>query len=229
MRTAIIIICTIIGLLELMVIVAYFSIFNGSISTNNQDWGLFIQIFNGLIMMILTGVNIYIFYKLNITIENKNQERNIKAKIDNIQSVLTELRVQQYKEIRNLISDIMIELLQENYSLKNLDVLQKKLMEMEQSCLYKDESLGGFSSFNPFINDILDLIKEIIQNPQTSSYESQIEQLKVFLNAVEFYIFGQMLASKEVSNYVLQHKEEVDNTICCMADFANKIENRNNL
>lgn len=229
MRTAIIIICAIIGLLELMVIVAYFSIFNGNISTNNQDWGLFIQIFNGLIMAILTGVNIYIFYKLNITIENKNQERNIKAKIDNIQSVLTELRVQQYKEIRNLISDIMIELLQENYSLKNLDVLQKKLMEMEQSCLYKDESLGGFSSLNPFINDILDLIKEIIQNPQTSSYESQIEQLKVFLNAVEFYIFGQMLASKEVSNYVLQHKEEVDNTICCMADFTNKIENRNNL
>lgn len=223
MRTAIIIICTIIGLLELMVIVAYFSIFNGSISTNNQDWGLFIQIFNGLIMAILTGVNIYIFYKLNITIENKNQERNIRAKIDNIQSVLTELRVQQYKEIRNLISDIMIELLQENYSLKNLDVLQKKLMEMEQSCLYKDESLGGFSSLNPFINDILDLIKEIIQNPQTRSYESQIEQLKVFLNAVEFYIFGQMLASKEVSNYVLKHKEEVDNTICCMADFANKI------
>lgn len=125
MRTAIIIICAIIGLLELMVIVAYFSIFNGNISTNNQDWGLFIQIFNGLIMAILTGVNIYIFYKLNITIENKNQERNIKAKIDNIQSVLTELRVQQYKEIRNLISDIMIELLQENYSLKNLDVLQK--------------------------------------------------------------------------------------------------------
>lgn len=96
-------------------------------------------------------------------------------------------------------------------------------MEMEQSCLYKDESLGGFSSLNPFINDILDLIKEIIQNPQTRSYESQIEQLKVFLNAVEFYIFGQMLASKEVSNYVLKHKEEVDNTICCMADFANKI------
>lgn len=127
MRKTIIIICTIIGLLELMVIVAYFSIFNGNISTNNQDWGLFIQIFNGLIMAILTAVNIYIFYKLNITIENKNQERNIKEKIDKVQSVITQLRVNQYEEIRSLITDVKVELMRNVFNPQNIFKLQKNL------------------------------------------------------------------------------------------------------
>ena len=51
MKKSIITICTIIGLLELGVIVAFFCVFNEGISIDNQDWGTFIQIFEGFIMV----------------------------------------------------------------------------------------------------------------------------------------------------------------------------------
>lgn len=234
MRKTIIIICTIIGLLELMVIVAYFSIFNGSISTNNQDWGLFIQIFNGLIMAILTGVNIYIFYKLNITIENKNQERNIKEKIDKVQSVITQLRVNQYEEIRSLITDVKVELMRNVFNPQNIFKLQKKLMEMDQSFLYKSSDLGYDSFLFPVIEDILDK-KDIIMNEIKNSknnkipnYLPLIERLTDFLHIVEFYIFGQMLTQKEIESYISKNKEDVDCTIRCIDEFAEELANKMN-
>lgn len=234
MRTAIIIICTIIGLLELMVIVVYFSIFNGSISTNNQDWGLFIQIFNGLIMAILTGVNIYIFYKLNITIENKNQERNIKAKIDNVQSVLTQLRVNQYEEIRSLITNVKVELMQETFNPQNIIQLKKKLMEMDQSFLYKSSDLGNDSFLFPVIEDILEKIETLMnkikdaKNNKIPNYTPLIERLIDFLHIVEFYIFGQMLTQKEIESYISKNRDDVDCTIRCIDEFAEELANQMN-
>ena len=234
MRKTIIIICTIIGLLELMVIVAYFSIFNGSISTNNQDWGLFIQIFNGLIMAILTAVNIYIFYKLNITIENKNQERNIKEKIDKVQSVITQLRVNQYEEIRSLITDVKVELMRNVFNPRNIFKLQKKLMEMDQSFLYKSSDLGYDSFLFPVIEDILDT-KAIImnefkntENNKIPNYTPLIERITDFLHIVEFYIFGQMLTQKEIESYISKNKDDVDCTIRCINEFAEELANKMN-
>lgn len=234
MRKTIIIICTIIGLLELMVIVAYFSIFNGSISTINQDWGLFIQIFNGLIMAILTAVNIYIFYKLNITIENKNQERNIKEKIDKVQSVITQLRVNQYEEIRSLITDVKVELMRNVFNPQNIFKLQKKLMEMDQSFLYKSSDLGYDSFLFPVIEDILDK-KDIImnefkntENNKIPNYTPLIERITDFLHIVEFYIFGQMLTQKEIESYISKNKDDVDCTIRCINEFAEELANKMN-
>lgn len=234
MRKTIIIICAIIGLLELMVIVAYFSIFNGNISTNNQDWGLFIQIFNGLIMAILTAVNIYIFYKLNITIENKNQERNIKEKIDKVQSVITQLRVNQYEEIRSLITDVKVELMRNVFNPQNIFKLQKKLMEMDQSFLYKSSDLGYDSFLFPVIEDILDK-KDIImnefkntENNKIPNYTPLIERITDFLHIVEFYIFGQMLTQKEIESYISKNKDDVDCTIRCINEFAEELANKMN-
>lgn len=217
-----------------MVIVAYFSIFNGNISTNNQDWGLFIQIFNGLIMAILTAVNIYIFYKLNITIENKNQERNIKEKIDKVQSVITQLRVNQYEEIRSLITDVKVELMQNVFNPQNIFKLQKKLMEMDQSFLYKSSDLGYDSFLFPVIEDILDK-KDIImnefkntENNKIPNYTPLIERITDFLHIVEFYIFGQMLTQKEIESYISKNKDDVDCTIRCINEFAEELANKMN-
>ena len=72
MKKGVITICVIIGLLEVMLVIAYFSVFNGAISTDHQDWNTFLQIFNGFVMAILTAFNIYIFYQLTVAIEDKN-------------------------------------------------------------------------------------------------------------------------------------------------------------
>ena len=107
MKNTIIAISVVIGLLELGVIIAYFYIFNGAISSANQDWDTFIQIFNGLVMTVLTAVNIYIFYQLTVAIEDKNQERIIKQKISDAQTIITQMRLGEYERVKSLINDII--------------------------------------------------------------------------------------------------------------------------
>lgn len=127
MKRTIIAVCTIIGLLELAMIVIYFVVFNGGLSTANNDWDTFIQIFNGFIMTILTAVNIYVFYHLTIVIEDKNQERAVKEKVFEAQSVITQMRVKQYEEVRNLIYNVISIIAKKIRIMGNLIYYIKKL------------------------------------------------------------------------------------------------------
>ena len=174
-------------------------------------------------MAIFTAVNIYIFYNLTITIENKNHERNIKVKIDNVQSVITQLRVKQYEDIRSLICDIKVELMQKYYNPHNIHKLKKKLMEMDESFLYKSYNLNDSSYMFPIIKTIIyttqNIEKGIKKNIEVNC-EPLIEQLTDFLHIVEFYIFGQMLTSSETANYISENKDNIDCSLKCIDDFA---------
>ena len=131
MKKTIIAVCAIIGLLELAMIVIYFVVFNGGISSTNQDWDTFIQIFNGVIMTVLTAVNIYVFYHLTVVIEDKNQERAVKEKVFEAQSVITQMRVKQYEEVRTLIYDVISIIAKNKDDNGSLELLQKKIIELQ--------------------------------------------------------------------------------------------------
>ena len=141
MKNIIKVICIIIGLLELVMIIAYFVTFDGGISTANQDWDTFIQIFNGVIMTILTAVNIYVFYHLTVVIEDKNQERAVKEKVFEAQSVITQMRVKQYEEVRTLIYDVISIIANKKDDNGKFDLLHKKIAELDESFLFKNSKL----------------------------------------------------------------------------------------
>ena len=225
MKNTITAICVGIGLLELVVIVSYFCIFNGAISSANQDWDTFIQIFNGLVMAVLTAVNIYIFYQLTVAIEDKNQERTVKQKVSDAQSVITQMRVSQYEEMRNIVSDVRVDAYTHKYNSENLMLLKKKMMAIDMSMLFKNDILEHDSFLFPAIDDICKKCEKIEQQKAYTDEDitSFVESLSLLLKQMENYIILQQLRDADVIDYIQENREQIDSVLNCIITLMQKI------
>ena len=225
MKNTIIAISVVIGLSELGVIVAYFCVFNGTISSANQDWDTFIQIFNGLVMTVLTAVNIYIFYQLTVAIEDKNQERTVKQKVSDAQSVITQMRVSQYEEMRNIVSDVRVDAYTHKYNSENLMLLKKKMMAIDMSMLFKNDILEHDSFLFPAIDDICKKCEKIEQQKAYTDEDitSFVESLSLLLKQMENYIILQQLRDADVIDYIQENREQIDSVLNCIITLMQKI------
>lgn len=222
MKKAIIAICTVIGLLELFVIIAYFRIFNGEISTVNQDWDTFIQIFNGLVMAILTAVNIYIFYQLTVAIEDKNQERIIKQKISDAQTIITQMRLGEYERVKSLINDIIKDIRCKIINEQRLFSLIKELESISSSLLFKNGKISEQGVLNDTTNNILSLTKNVATLSSNEKLrEELIAALKTYILIMEIYIVGQLVSSEDIEKYIRKRMDtpEIDCTISCITEL----------
>lgn len=220
MKRTIIAVCTIIGLLELAMIAIYFVVFNGGLSTANNDWDTFIQIFNGFIMTILTAVNIYVFYHLTVVIEDKNQERAVKEKVFEAQSVITQMRVKQYEEVRNLIYDVISIIANKKDDNGKFDLLHKKIVELDESFLFKNSKLDDPSMVEDIGLEILKGIKDIQNGTNKDDF---IVKLTRYIKFLEIYIVGQMITTdNDVANYVSKNTDNIDSTASCIVQFFNR-------
>ena len=222
MKNTIIAISVVIGLLELGVIIAYFNIFNGAISSANQDWDTFIQIFNGLVMTVLTAVNIYIFYQLTVAIEDKNQEPAVKEKVFEAQSVITQMRVKQYEEVKVLIYDVIAVIAKKKKENGELDLLHKKLVELDNSLLFKNYKLQDASVLESANMKIIDVIKRIKANEYGINIDAFLSSLTAYIKLVETYIISQMIIDKDVERYVCDNAHNIDCTISCVVQVLDK-------
>ena len=92
-------------ILLFVAVVLYVPVFGCRLSESNADWGAFGNFFWGLGTMLLTGLNVYVFYRLTTTIEVSRKEREERAlaydkkklEIDTQQSILKDL--QQIKRL----------------------------------------------------------------------------------------------------------------------------------
>lgn len=222
MKKIIITVCAIIGLLELGVIVAYFCIFNGEISTVNQDWDTFIQIFNGLVMAILTAVNIYIFYQLTVAIEDKNQERIIKQKISDAQTIITQMRLGEYERVKSLINDIIKDIRCKIINEQRLFSLIKELESISSSLLFKNGKISEQGVLNDTTNNILSLTKNVATLSSNEKLrEELIAALKTYILIMEIYIVGQLVSSEDIEKYIRKRMDtpEIDCTISCITEL----------
>ncbi len=66
------------GILVLLIVawVVYIFHFSQDISGNNADWGNFGDFFWGLGTMLLTGLNVFVFYRLTIVLHEADTKRN---------------------------------------------------------------------------------------------------------------------------------------------------------
>ena len=222
MKKIIITVCAIIGLLELGVIVAYFCIFNGAISSANQDWDTFIQIFNGLVMAILTAVNIYIFYQLTVAIEDKNQERIIKQKISDAQTIITQMRLGEYERVKSLINDIIKDIRCKIINEQRLFSLIKELESISSSLLFKNGKISEQGVLNDTTNNILSLTKNVATLSSNEKLrEELIATLKTYILIMEIYIVGQLVSSEDIEKYIRKRMDtpEIDCTISCITEL----------
>lgn len=222
MKKTIIAICSVIGLLELVIIIAYFCVFSGKISTANQDWDTFIQIFNGLVMAILTAVNIYIFYQLTVAIEDKNQERAVKEKVFEAQSVITQMRVKKYEEISTLIYDVLARIVQKTNNSGDLTLLMKKLSEIDDSLLFKNYHLDEPSMLADQSLTIIDNYNNLNADFNNANLASLASSLAAYLQIMEMHIVGQMIIDRDVEAYVRDENNILDCTISCVKQVLDK-------
>lgn len=223
MRKVIITTCIVIGLLEVMLVIAYFSIFNGAISTDHQDWDTFIQIFNGLVMTVLTAMNIYIFYKLTVVIENKNQERAVKEKVFEAQSVITQMRVRQYEEVSTLIYDVLACVAQRKKDNGEFTLLMKKMTEIDNSFLFKNYHLDDPSMLSSQSHAIVENYKKLTNDFNDANFESLCTSLSAYQKLMEMHIVGQMIIDNDVEAYVRDKNNNLDCTMACVKQVLEEI------
>lgn len=222
MKKTIVVICTVIGLLELTVIVAYFCVFNGTISSANQDWDTFIQIFNGLVMSILTAINIYIFYQLTVAIEDKNHKRAVKEKVFEAQSIITQMRVKKYEAVSSLIYDVIACVLQRKKDDGEQTLLMKKLAEIDGSLLFKNYHLEDAPILEGISQTVITNLENLRTNFNDTNLQALLSSLTAYLRLMEIHIVGQMVIDKDVEAYIKDDDNNVDCTISCVRQVLEK-------
>lgn len=222
MKKVIITTCIVIGLLEVMLVIAYFSIFNGAISTDHQDWNTFLQIFNGFVMAVLTAVNIYIFYQLTVAIEDKNQKRAVKEKIFEAQSVITQMRVKQYEEVSTAIYNVIAVIIRRKADNGEQESLLKKLAEIDGSLLFKNYHLTDAPILQELSKQIMTGFETLALNNNKDNMESLLNSMTAYLRLMETYIVSQMIIDKDVEAYIKDDDNNVDCTISCVRQVLEK-------
>ena len=222
MKKGVITICVIIGLLEVMLVIAYFSVFNGAISTDHQDWNTFLQIFNGFVMAILTAVNIYIFYQLTVAIEDKNHTRAVKEKVFEAQSIITQMRVKKYEAVSSLIYDVIACVLQRKKDEGEQTLLMKKLAEIDGSLLFKNYHLEDAPILEGISNTVITNLENLRTNFNDTNLQALLSSLTAYLRLMEIHIVGQMVIDKDVEAYIKDDDNNVDCTISCVRQVLEK-------
>ena len=176
---------------EIVLLVMYFKIFNGTISSNTEDWALFCQLANGLVIVFLTIINIAVFYKISISLD-------VKGKLFEAQSIITQMRVKQYENIRDLIKKIQVQVLQGSLIRCDVEELKKSFMVMDNSFLYKNDNIKDPTFFKHLIEEILNKLENIEK-------EEEYELLSNFIMIFEFYIIQQLTRDKHLKKYIKNH------------------------
>lgn len=204
-------------LLEVVVVIAYFKTFNGSISLDNQAWNTFGQVFNGFVMALLTGLNVLIFYKISNSIEENTKNRAVKQTIFEAQLVITQMRVKLYEELSLLINDITVDLYQDNRNEGRIMQLKKILMRIEYSYLFKSKKFKEGSVLSSLSENVLNMIK-------CGNTEGIVTGLGSLIKIMEIFIFTQMLIGRDVEEYIDKHKGNIDSTFGYVDQLVSDIE-----
>ncbi len=227
--------CVIVGVLIVMSIIVYICNFGFRLSYNSSDWGNFGAYLSGTIMTLLTVINIWLFYRLTLIVENKNSERNTKNKIYESQGVITQMRMRLYEDVRPLINEVKSDIYVNRFTQSRLTELKKRLMEIDSSLLFR----SNISSPSFLKNNTEEVLKTIqtIESPRYRSgdEENLIKKLDGYLYQMEFYIITQSIKDADVYKYIMSNSKNIDSTLNCVCDIANqaieelnRIERENN-
>lgn len=228
-KLLLIVTCVICLLANAIVIFYYHNVFGGNLSHDLKDWGLFMVVFNGIITAVLAVVNIVAVIKINSSLENNSEKRHINNKLFEAQTILAKMRLDDYNLIKDLINEIKISIFKKRLSSETIELLKKKLMEMDNSFLYKNQNFHDQPFLRPLtmklVEQIDDFIKKVKQTKEVEAKDEEqlLKYLSSFQSTMEFYIVSQLVRSSKVQQYISNHQNEMDCTISCIYDFAKEL------
>ena len=215
-----------------IVLYLYRSIFNGSISQELNDWNLFIVIFNGVITTVLAVVNVCAIIKINSTLDNNSENRHINNLLFEAQTILAKMRLDDYNVVKELINDIKVSIFKKRLSSDTIELFKKKLMEIDNSFLYKNQKLHDKPFLRPWIMKLIvqidDFIKKVKQTKVVDEKDEKelLHSLSSFQSIMEFYVISQLVRGNKVQEYISDHQNEIDSAISNIYDFAKELNEK---
>lgn len=215
-----------------IVLYQYRSVFSGGISQELNDWNLFVVIFNGIITTVLAVVNICAIIKINSTLDNNSENRHINNLLFEAQTILAKMRLEDYNLIKDLINEIRVSIFKKRLSSETIELLKKKLMEMDNSFLYKNQKLHDEPFLRPLTKNLVvridDFIKKVKLTKEVDAKDEEelLKYLSSFQNIMEFYVVSQLVRGSKVQQYISDHQNEMDCTISCIYDFAKELDEK---
>ena len=191
-----------------IVLIVYLATFNKGVSANISNWDLFLTLYNGIIMTFLTIANIWVFYKLTIAIEDRNENRRIKDKLHESQKILTDLRVKEYVSLKSEITK----------QYKN--IVSSILMRMQNSVL--------FCCIDCPNKSVLDTpIQQILENITDNMTEANYEQINQAMRIIEYIIFIPLFNESNTLEYIRNNSDGIDPTILGIDNYLKDKVKRN--
>lgn len=215
-----------------IVLYQYRSIFNGSISQELNDWNLFIVIFNGVITTVLAVVNICAIIKINSTLDSNSENRHINNLLFEAQTILTKIRLEDYKVVKKLINNIKVSIFKKRLSSDAIELFKKKLMEIDNSFLYKNQKLHDKPFLRPWIMKLIvqidDFIKKVKQTKEVDEKDEKelLHNLSSFQSIMEIYVVSQLMRGSKVQRYISEHQDETDSTMSCIYDLIKELNEK---
>lgn len=151
--------------------------FNGYLSDEISDWTAFVSIFNGIGVLLLTALNVWVFYKLTILIaENEEKHRLYDKRKDALNNFIRSIYAVLTPDIEDPICEINHELLGKVYR-------KLELMKTVYAPICKEFSDDDFANFvEEFRLFCLDCLKE--KSAEAEGKDIQREAFDIYMKAL---------------------------------------------
>lgn len=202
----------IIALITLIILIVYIVTFNNGFSMEIENWDLFLTLYNGIVISVLTMLNIWIFYQLTIAIEDRNENRYIKSKLYETQKIFTDLRIEEYKNLKIEINKFINDTLASKDAKAGRTIISSILMRMQNSILFCHSNNQATSVLEAPIEQILDNLTE---NMSENNYLA----ISRALRTIEFLIFTPLFNEAKTLNYIRNNKDGIDPTILGICNY----------
>lgn len=166
-----------IGLILVLIFVLYRYTFDGKLSSEVSDWTAFVNIFNGVGILLLTALNVWIFYKLTVLIaENEEKHRLYDKQKAALNNLITSIYAVFQPDVEYPICEINGDLLGKVYR-------KLELMKEVYAPICKE---FGNEEFAKFVEDFRGFCIDYVQEVTAESTGKDIkeEAFKIFIKAL---------------------------------------------
>lgn len=195
----------------IIIIQAYFAKFSGSISDNTDNWMLFISICNLGFISLLTGLNVWVFYRLTSLFAHEN-------KISRSEKAILDLRLNDYKRLRVEAAKIKIATLKDEKFESEFNEFMQVLYSMSLSPAFSTTTLG-----KSVLAPIIEQFESFFTEPERNTKEL-ISLIDRSLSTIEILIFTNQLRDERVLEQIRKHPNWFDSTLISIDNYMKKYE-----
>lgn len=197
-------------LLSSIILITYFAKFSNGISDDTNNWILFISICNWLFISILTGLNVWIFFRLTSLIALEN-------KMSRSENAILDLRISDYKQLRYEASKIRLAILRKHNLESELNSFMQILYSMSLSPSFSTTTLGK-SVLVPVVEKFEDLLSQ-----QKVNTDNLMKLIDSSLSTIEVLIFSNQLRDERLLKNIRKHPNWFDSTLISIDNYIKKI------